>query len=252
MTRTTLLVVVLCVGCSSKKEIDASADALLLAAVKNDYAAFQAMSHPLLVPKIPRELFAQLSQALVAMGAYKQRSMTGINVQAGGERRGNYVLSFERGSVDLEVAVTEGKLTAFRFFGSDFEAALRGARRAEYAVWKIGGFQFLDQAKEPLASARYKSGEKILFKMEVHGMTPRGSALELTVKLRVKDAAGTTVYDNPEFLKRSLPLKAGDPPVATVNGELSIPRPGSYTLELGAVDGPSGRQLDHTTKVTVE
>lgn len=118
LTRSLFLAIpLLCLGACGKQKLDGTAEALVQAAMKNDYAAFRALAHPDLVVAFPEGKLAGFSRTLALLGAYKGRSMTGIEAKTGEVRKGTYKLSFEKGDIELELTLTGDKLTGFNFTG---------------------------------------------------------------------------------------------------------------------------------------
>lgn len=129
------LLLVLAVGfstqaCQSKQALDLTAMALHQAIVDNNFESFKLISQPELVEKVSKEKFKLFSLAIASLGPLKEKSMTGINVKAGGIRSGTYKLTMEKGRADLKLTVVKGKLNAFNFDGGDIEPALANARKA--------------------------------------------------------------------------------------------------------------------------
>jgi|GEM_PF-5862222 hypothetical protein len=118
------------VSCQSKKALDLTASALHQALLDNNYAAFKVLALPALVDKVSKQRFKLFSLALKALGPIKDKSMTGINVKAGGVRSGTYKLTMTKGKADLKLTVVNGKLNAFNFDGADIVQASTTARKA--------------------------------------------------------------------------------------------------------------------------
>jgi len=229
-------------GCAAKKTLDKSVDKLVKAALKNDYEAFKRMSHPALVDEFPRAKFAELSAALKRLGSLQDHTMKGIKVHSGGVRRGTYALRFEHGMVRLELTLTKGRLTAFRFTGEDLLHALRAVRNKKYGVFKVGGFRWLTPDGKPKANNIFPAGKQLRFAVEIWGLKRTGGNLSIHMHMKVQQ--GDQVFmDKPDFFDRPIPIKPEDPPVATVNGQVTPKRPGLYTMSLRITDKVAKRTL---------
>jgi hypothetical protein len=232
-----------------KKSLDKSVNKLVKAARANNYKAFKEMSHPDLVAKFSAEKFKLLSESLNLLGAFKDRSMRGIKARSGKVREGRYKLTFEKGVVDLKITLTRGKITAFFFTGEDMEKAMKKVSAKAFSVFKVGSFHFLDGDSKRNV---FRSGQKVRFKVAIYGMKPTGGNLKIQAGIKVVNASGKVVLQNPKFVDSAVPLKSDDAPVGTVSGSITIPVAGHYKLQLRITDGHSGKSLDYTTALLVE
>ncbi|MDY0003463.1 MAG: hypothetical protein RBU30_19350 [Polyangia bacterium] len=237
-------------GCQSKKNLDASVDRLVKAAIKNDYAEFKAMSAPALADQFPPEKFAEFSKTLALLGDYTERTMKGIKVKTGGLQEGRYVLRFAKGKVDLELKLQKGKLIAFYFTGDDLTRAMREARDRKFAEFKLAGFQWRDSGGKP-ASNIYKQGQSIHFLVEVWGLKLEDKSFNLKADLKVLSGE-KLVLDQPAFVNKVLPLSEGQPPLASLNGNLNIPEAGNYKLVLAVTDKNTQKVTSHEEAFVVE
>jgi hypothetical protein len=232
----------------NKPQLDASADVLIRVALAQDYAALKAQAHPALIASFPEDQLALLAQSLKRLGPFQSRTMTGFNTATGGVRSASYTLSFAKGTVDLELTLTEGKLTRFLFSG---EALKRAMREVQFSEFKVGLFEFRDAAGKPHGTI-FKVGERVSFRLVVHGLTRTAKGLPIKVRLLVTAGEGSVVLDKPDFLDTVLQLKPDDPPVATVTGDLTLPRPGMYKIDLRVRDVAGQRELAHAQVCSVE
>lgn len=255
ITRTTIAAMattlLLALPACGKKSLDKSVDRLVKAARANDYAAFKEMSHPDLVEKFSTEKLKLLSDSLNLLGAYKDRSMRGIKVRNRKVREGRYKLTFEKGVVKLKLTLVRGKMTGFLFSGEDLEKVMKKVRAKAFSVFKVGAFQFLDDEGKRKNNA-FKPGQKMRFKVAVYGMKPSGGNLKIMAAIRVVNAGGKVVLQNPKFVNSAVPLGPNDAPVGTVSGSVTLPEAGLYKLQLRITDGHTGKSLDYTTALLVE
>ncbi len=254
-SRTTLVATaalsLLALSACGKKSLDKSVDKLVKAAMANDYKTFQEMSHPDLVDKFSAEKFKGLSETLKLLGAFKDRTMRGIKSRSGKLREGRYKLTFEKGEVSLKITLKRGKLIAFFFTGDDMEEALKKVRAKTFSVFKVASFRFLDGAKKRKNNV-FKQGQRMRFDISVHGMKRVGGSLKIQAAIKVLNADGKIVMQNPKFVDSAVPIRPNDPPVGSVTGSVTIPTAGHYTLKLRITDGHTGKSLDYTTALLVE
>lgn len=242
------LVLSLVPAACNKPQLDASADALIQVAQTQSYAGLKALAHPDLIAAFPEQQLVLLSQSLKRLGPLQSRSMTGFNTATGGVRSANYTLTFAKGTVDLELTLTEGKLTRFRFTGAALQRAMR---EVQFSEFKVASFEFTDGAGKPHGSI-FKVGEPLRFSLVVHGLTRTPQGLPVKAQLRVTAADGSVLLDKPDFLDTVLQLKPDDPPVATLTGNLTLPRPGMYKIALQVRDVAGKRELQHAQVCSVE
>ena len=251
MTVAALGLLLLGLPACGKKNLDKAVDKLVNAAVKNDYDAFKAMSHSALVDKFPAEKFKLLSESLKLLGKYTDRTMKGIHAKTGKRRKGRYKLAFEKGTVFLEITLVRGKLTGFLFTGDAIEEAMKQVKNRAFGTFKVGGFKYLDAAGKDHNNV-YKAGEKVRFSVAIFGMQRKNKQLKLLAGLRVVDAQGKVLLQKPRFVDQALPLKDGEPPVATATGTVTLPNPGHYKLQLKLTDVFAGKTLDYSSALLVE
>lgn len=237
-------------GCASKKNLDANVDRLVKAAAKNDYADFKAISMPELAEQFPPEKLTELSQALALLGEYQERTMKGIHVKTGGVQEGRYVLRFAKGKVNLEIKLLKGKLTAFFFKGDDLQKAMRKARDARYADFKLTGFQWTDAQGKPTSNI-YALGTPVHFRVQVWGLKLENKSFNLMAALQVI-SGDKVVLDQPRFVDRALPLPEGQPPMASLTGNLNIPQAGNYKLSLKVTNKATQKVVTHEEAFVVE
>lgn len=241
----------LTLGACGKKSLDKNVDRLVKAAMANDYAAFKDMSVPELPEQFPAVKFKLLSESLKLLGAYKDRSMRGIKARSGKVREGRYKLTFEKGTVSLSITLRRGKLTAFRFEGEDIEKAMKKVRLKTFSVFKVGSFEYLD-ADGKKKNNVFKAGDKVRYKITIHGMKRQGGTLKIQAGIRVVAANGQVVVQNPKFVDSAVPIKPDDSPVGFVDGNVTLKAPGHYKLQLHVTDAHAGKSLDYTTALLVE
>jgi hypothetical protein len=239
------------VGCESKKNLDQSVDQLITVLQGGDNAAFRALAAEALVAQVPPPKLERFKKITARFGKLQSRSMNGINVQTGGLRTGTYTLVFDKGSVDLELSLTEGKLTAFKLTGDLVVKTEREVEEEQYATFKVATFQFLDAEKKPKSNI-FKTGEVIHFTFDVYGVTIVAGEVKLKVRLQVFDAAGKQLADYPSFIDGAIKAE-GTARVATIRGRLpSTKVPGTYKLQLTVTDVTSKQTLDYTQAVVLE
>lgn len=242
---------VLALPACGKRNLDKSVDKLVNAALANDYKTFKEMSHPELVEKFSATKFKELSDSLKLLGKFKDRSMRGIKSRSGRIREGRYKLTFEKGVVQLKITLKKGKLMAFRFTGEDLEKALRKVRINAISVFKVHSSKFLDEAGKDKNNV-FKSGQKMRFKVIVHGLKRATGTHKLQVGYRLMNPAGKVLMKNPNYRNKAWPVKPDALPAAQFEVALVIKTVGSYKLEVRITDGHTGKSLTYSSAFIIE
>ena len=237
-------------GACGKKKLDKNVDRLVKVVVENDYAALKEMAHTSLVEKYPPAKLEYLSNALKKLGAFKERTMKGIEARSGRIRRGKYKLKFEKAEIRLTLTLKDGKLIGFMFSGEAFEKAAKEVRNESYKEFKVIAFKFFGPDGKPKNNI-YKAGQPIRVKIGVSGLTRTPKGLHVRAAIRVLNPQGQAVITNPNFLNNVLPLKPDDPPVATLSANLKLPVPSAYKIQLRIFDVGGNRHVDYQQAVVV-
>jgi hypothetical protein len=242
----------LAAGCAAKKDTDQKVDDLIAVLQRGDYAAFKALAAPALATVVPEAKFQTFAKVTRRLGAYQRRTMTGIEVKTGGVRKGTYSVVFASGVAELEVSTVEGRLMGFNLTGDSVRRVMKELDDEQYATFKVASFQFEDEKREPRTSNIYKLGQTLYFTMVVHGVTYRDAETHARCRLQVFDAGNQRIADFPRFLDKVMRPESKQR-LVTVTGNLKLPRPGSYRLQLTFTDVFGGeRQLEHAQAVIVE
>lgn len=240
-------------GCGKKKDLDASVDKLVKALQSGEYAKMEGVATAGLMEDLSEEKFQVISQAVRSLGDLKDRTMHGIEVKSGAPNTGKYTLEFDKGEVDLEIAVDDGSIHAFELTGSTIQEALQAARNARFAKFEVQRFELLDGEGKPNARGNvYAKGTRVGFRLLVAGLEAKESALHLKAELVLKAADGTELARNPNFLDHTVPYEAGSPRVATMNGSFDGNRVGPAQIELHITDVHSGKTLVYGQGIVIE
>lgn len=240
-------------ACGSKKQLDQTAGLLRLAAEGDNYEGFKALAHPLLLEKFPKAQLTRVSKALKKLGAFKERTMHGINVQAGGKREGKYTLRYEEGSVEFKVAVVAGKIVSFNFSGDDLEKALNAERLARYAKFEVGHFAFLDKpGGKDRRNNIFKVGEAIPFRLRVHGLKLVDKTIFFVADLKAM-SDGEQIFNKPNFAGSDKPIPTKGLPVGTLTGTIRLPKvPATYFAHFKITDRHAKRSLEYKQAVVLQ
>lgn len=245
-------VIGLLTGCSTKKDLDEKVDKLIEALREGNRDALSEISDASLVAEINDQTLAKFQKLIQKLGAYNERTMTGIEVK-NANRAGKYKLKFNAGTVDLELTALNGKLVQFNFTGDPVKKALLEIQQEQYARFEVRSFNFVDADGKPnTRGAVYRSGETVYFRMEVQGLTRQGDGCEARIRLQVISANNQLLLDQPDFINQRFALRPDDPLLITVRGNVSIPNPGTYTFLFEVLDVPGNHKLNYQQSVTMQ
>jgi hypothetical protein len=234
-----------------KKKLDKHVDALIEALQKDDYDRFVEISHSGLQDNFPKRKFSNLAKAINQLGKFEERTMQGIHVKSGGFKEGRYKLDFSAGTIKLVIKLRNSKLVSFKFSGDPIEKAMKKVRNASYKKFKVLGFQFLDDAGKKKNNI-YQVGQKIPFKVGVQGLKAKDGKFHLRADLQLTTSNGKVLMRKAGFIDSTIDIKPDGPPVATVSGKLSVPKKGTYKIQLRIIDKVAGKKLAHQQMVSVE
>jgi hypothetical protein len=234
-------------ACSSKKELDAVADRVVATLQRNDRQAFNAIAHADLRSKEKPGAFTAFAAAFERLGAYKGKSMTWIGVESGGIRKATYVLSFAKGDVMMKLTLKEGKVHYMAFQGRSLIQRLQLVTGTPSGALRVQSFRWLHEGKGERGS--YRPGEPIRFELKLSGLRRDSEGILVRVGLSAISDVGTVVVDNPTYAEVKSKSTAA---TTVVPGELKLPEPGNYRIELAITDMKSRATLDHAQPLTVE
>ena len=239
-------------GCVAKKKLDEAAQTLIIAVQNNDFAAFQSISHPLLVQQFPKAKFTDTHLSFKALGAFQSRSMRGIKTNLGGPQSGSYQLTYQHGKARLEISLMQGKLMKFGCCGKDVLDAVQKFRSKKYGRYMIEGFEFLD-AKGVSNTSNMAPPGKVFFFFFLQDLAYRQKQARFSVVIDVQKDAGP-VQKLVLLNQKVLPYQIGDTgfPVAHVRGNLNFPVAGTYKMTFLVTDHHSNKSLRYIRAFVIQ
>lgn len=238
-------------GCKSKVELDTTVDGIVGALAECDHAALDKQIAPALAAEL-QEKFDGMCKVVQWFGPLEERKQTGISVSPN-QSKGNYDLTFEKGELQLELVLTDGQITMFKFGGDDWaeaEAALEAERFAEYKVY---AFDWLDADGSPHPAGNKYAPGGINYRLLVGGIEAKDGKFNLTLTTRILDGEGQKMWESPQPDVLSFDQeRPGFGRSGTVNGAVTIPRPGTFRIELDIADKNTGKTTSYTQAVVIE
>ena len=248
------------VACSSKGNLDKKVDIVVLAFQSGNYAQFCAVSHPALIAKVDIKSFNEISAIVKQLGAFRERTMTGIKAELGGSRSGTYRLDFDVGTVDLELGTQDDKLIKFEFSGDPVLRATNNIENAKYQKFEVNNFQFVTADGTPNPGGAVFASSGFHFKGRVQGLTRNSGYVHVNIHFTVYAPDGTIVLDNPKFMNKAFLLPPDEPPVVVFTGSvepnLKDPRAskfkGTFKLVFRITDGYGQRAIEYVQMVQIQ
>lgn len=241
-----LLVALSTTGCKAKKTLDKNVDQLLDAVKTNNYMRFTSVIHKALVAEFPKQKFHRLHVALKSLGAFKKRSMIGINIRLGAPSQGTYNLAYEKGYVRLLIAVRHGQIVKFNFTG---KALTNAWYNAKYSKLSIQAFRFVSASGKTTNNIRPPG--KVRFRFNFVGVKMRERNANISVHLIVKNKNFPAPKRLSLITKKAIHIPPKLPPVTNINGSVTLPRPGAYKIEFYATDHIANKTIKMAQAVVI-
>lgn len=248
-----LALLLLLPSCRSKKELDAAVDGLVKSLVKGDRALMKEIASPALAEEMGQEKMDHLMKAFKSLGPYRDRTLRSINIQAGVSKSGTYVLAFEKGTVNLDIEISGGKISDFRFYGESMDWALRGAIEEASSVFAVKSFTFLapDGKPNPDGNA-FPQGSQIAFRIAVQGLHAAAGSYHARVHLKVLDHKGDLLAEKKNLIDDTRKIDPSEPSLVTLNGSMGGLPAGTYNLKITIEDAGDLRTIEYSQSVLVQ
>jgi hypothetical protein len=165
--------------------------------------------------------------------------MKSISVKSGQPDEGKYEIEFEKGTVELDLSVVDGKLVSFRFYGDDFEKALQANAGPPL---QTGQFRFVEgPGGKPIPGKKLKAGP-VHFVLGVAGIKAVDD--KLSFKWSVKLLKDEQQLDSHE---QTVNQPAGGKPyvTGTLSHAFEAKEPGAYLLRFDVQDNGGQRGVRH-------
>ena len=209
------------------------------------------ISAPTFLEDMTPERMEHLSKTLKALGDFRDRTMRSLNIQAGVSKSASYELTFERGSINLEITLSGGKIASVTFSGDAFDWALKQAA-AQPADFAVKRFEFLSPDGEPNPKGNaFAGGRPITFRIDLQGLTPGQGELHARVHLKVLDHTGNLLVEQRDFIDSTSKADPGGSTAVSLKGTFSGLAAGTYNLRFTIEDINGNRSLEYSQSVVV-
>jgi len=255
---TTLVLLLAAVACGKPKQSPTSetpaavsdpVDQAMVTLVSNlqsgNYEALHEQTVDPLAHDLSAEEFGDLSAIIQWLGHLENHTATKSDETYGGGQRW-YELTFEKGTVELEVSIDEGgKLIGFQFGGDGFTEAEHGVLAEPWREFKVYDFTFLGADGNPLPDGSKLAGKRVDYELVVGGIEAMLGEHHLTIEKIVLDPAGNEVFNEPIEFDAKFAADASGIPRGVVRGYLEVPGPGKWEMDLRITDNNAHRDVQY-------
>jgi hypothetical protein len=226
--------------------IDRAMIALLTELENGDFKALKAHCVEPLTHDLSPAAFADLAAIVGWLGGVEERTVTHTDMSHGGGQRWWHLQFAQGDTVELELAIDEqGKLIGFHFEGPGYIEAEHGVIADEWREFKVYDFVYLDADGQPLPEGTPIRGKIVEYEMVVGGIEALIGQHHLKVEKIVFNSKGKEVFHRPIEFDTKFDENAEGIPRGVVRGNLEVPGPGKWEMELKISDMNAHRDIDY-------
>lgn len=195
----------------------------------------------------PRDL-AVLTRTLAWLGPVEGLARGSEEPVEGGLRRA-YRVQFDDAELGLTVAIGSGKFEAFEFDEQQWSGFVERAAQADAGQLRVAEFRYLDAKGQAIDAPQDPA--MIVYELALEGLEAQLREHHVTVAKVVFDAAGNQVYvqekdDVVRFSQAESGASGG-----RLSGNVAVPGPGDYELELLIRDVVASTTLTHRERFKI-
>lgn len=225
----------------SEDAVDRLTRELLDALAQAERARAQSLANQKLALALDERTVVTVGRTLAWLGPVTQLSRTAETPVSGGVER-RYRVGFEHGELTLTITVVGDKIEGFEFDEGQWAAVSERALEATARALRVVEFRLV----EPLDPAA------INYSVALEGLEAQLRQHHVTIDKLVFDGDGNVVYRQREPDDIRFPQAEVGSVGATITGQVSVPGPGSYTLELTISDRIDDKSIVHRVPFTIE
>lgn len=224
---------------------DQAASMLLTSLQSGDFDGLASHTADPLTHDLSKPEFDDLAAIVQWLGPLNSREVERHDDTYGGGQRW-FELRFENAApLELEVSIApDGKLVGFEFSGKGYTEAERGVLAEPWREFKVYGFHFLDADGNPLPEDAPLTGKRVDYEVVVGGIEALLGEHHLSVEKIVLDADGNTIFREPIEFDTKFDEDAMGVPRGSVRGNVEVPGPGKWTLDLRITDENAHRDIE--------
>jgi hypothetical protein len=230
--------------------VDHLTQKLLVALATGDRDRIDPLSTSTLAGELDERTVAVLGRTLSWLGAVESLEGAGDEAIIGGVTR-RYQVGFSRGSIGLAVTIIDGKVEGFAFDEDRWAAYDESAVAAVAGSLRVVDFAFVNPHGGGALTGPLDPAD-VVYRVSVEGVDAQLREHHVSVAKLVFDEAGNQVYRQPkddEFRFRQYETGSSG---GRVEGNVAVPGPGRYELELTITDLIGGATLVHRVPFTIE
>lgn len=230
---------------------EAKTDELLATLASGSRDRMITISGPDLQKDFGTEAFHDISEIVRWLGPVKSKELKKDEPIQGGRHR-VYLVTFEKGTVELDVSIEMDAVLGFHFGGDDWIAAEHGVIADQYREFKVYDFKYMNEDGAENPDGPTYHSKRVDWEIFVGGIEARAGEHHLTVEKICKDANGKEVFHEPTTYDVRFDENAEGIPTGHVDGWIEVPKPGKYTLEIKLKDNYAFNELDHIVEFEVD
>ncbi len=231
---------------AEQDSVDELTRALLVALQQNDAAALVELTSAELAGELDERARTELGRTLVWLGGVERlEQLDEREVVDGIERR--YRVHFVDATSELVLTAVQGKVVGFEFDDPSWSSHVE--RAASIGDLRVAEFAFTGAEGQPIPAPLDPAA--IGYSIAIEGLASNLREHEVSIGKVVLDSKGNQVYrqsadDQIRFPEAEVGASGG-----RITGNVAVPGPGEYELELRITDLVAGEEIVHRERFVI-
>lgn len=234
---------------AGEDSVDRLTRELLDALAAGDRDRAQSLSNQTLAIELDERNVATVGRTLSWLGPITSLARRDETPVSGGIER-SYRVGFEHGEVTLTITIIGDKVEGFEFDEGQWDAVSERAASASAGSLRIARFELVAPDGKPLTGPLDPAA--IHYSLALEGLDAQLREHHVTIGKLVFDGDGHEVYRQRQDDDIRFPQGEAGSDGGTLTGNVSVPGPGRYELELTVTDLVGGKSLVHRVPFTIE
>ncbi|HLT36824.1 MAG TPA: hypothetical protein VK034_11070 [Enhygromyxa sp.] len=222
---------------------------LLDALADGDRDRAQSLANQSLAIELDQRTVATVGRTLAWLGPITSLARRDQTPVSGGVER-HYRVGFDHGELTLTVVVVGDKVEGFEFDKGQWDALSERATAAAAGTLAVARFELVAPGGKPLTGPLDPAA--IHYSLALEGLDAQLREHHVTLGKLVFDQAGEVVYRQRQDDDIRFPQAETGSSDGIITGNVAVPGPGSYELELTINDLIGGKSLVHRVPFTIE
>lgn len=225
----------------SEDAVDRITRELIEALAEGDREHAQSLANRALAIELDDRTVTTVGRTLAWLGPLTGLSRTHEEPVSDGVMR-RYRVGFEHGEVTLTITIVGDKVEGFEFDEGQWQALSERALEAGAGSLRVVELSFV----QPL------SAQQVNYSLALEGLEVQLREHHVTIDKQVLDAGGNVVYRQRQPDKIRFPQAEPGSIGGTITGNVAVPGPGNYELELTITDVVADQSLVHRVPFAIE